>query len=98
MTRRSPSEFLALPEMATTTVKPSILPKANLRDSLQMAYLLQLYRQENSLKYRPRNKLLIDDIHITITEGRGCVAEGKAKKKKKPMPKKHWTWEGECTV
>ena len=28
-----------------------------------------------------RNKLLIDDIHITITEGRGCVAEGKAKKK-----------------
>ena len=29
-----------------------------------------------------RNKLLIDDIHITITEGRGCVTEGKAKKKK----------------
>ena len=48
-----------------------------------MAYLLQLYRQENSLKCRLRNKLLIDDIHITITEGRGCVAEGKAKKKKK---------------
>ena len=47
-----------------------------------MAYLLQLYRQENSLKCRLRNKLL-DDIHITITEGRGCVAEGKAKKKKK---------------
>ena len=46
-----------------------------------MAYLLQLYRQENSLKCRLRNKLLIDDIHITITEGRGCVAEGKAKKK-----------------
>ena len=42
-----------------------------------MAYLLQLYRQE---KCRLRNKLLIDDIHITITEGRGCVAEGKAKK------------------
>ena len=35
------------------------------------------------------NKLLIDDIHITISEGRGCVAEGKAKKKKKkPSPKK----------
>ena len=51
-----------------------------------MAYLLQLYRQENSLKCRLRNKLLIDDIHITITEGRGCVAEGKAKKKK-PTPK-----------
>ena len=47
-----------------------------------MAYLLQLYRQDNSLKCRLRNKLLIDDIHITITEGRGCVAEGKAKKKK----------------
>ena len=30
-----------------------------------------------------RNKLLIDDIHLTITEGRGCVAEGKDKKKKK---------------
>ena len=28
-----------------------------------------------------RNKLLIDDIHITITEERGCVTEGKAKKK-----------------
>ena len=48
-----------------------------------MAYLLQLYRQENSLKCRLRNKLLIDDINITITEGRGCVTEGKAKKKKK---------------
>ena len=48
-----------------------------------MAYLLQLYRQENRLKCRLRNKLLIDDIHITITEGRGCVAEGKAKKKKR---------------
>ena len=59
----------------------SILPKANLRDSLQMAYLLQLYRQENSLKCRLRNKLLIDDIHITIIEGRRCVAERKAKKK-----------------
>ena len=58
----------------------SILTKANLRDSLQMAYLLQLYRQENSLKCRLHNKLLIDDIHITLTEGRGCVAEGKAKK------------------
>ena len=46
-----------------------------------MEYLLQLYRQENSLKCRLRNKLLIDDIHITITEGRGCVAEGKANKK-----------------
>ena len=63
-----------------------------------MAYLLHLYRQENSLKCRLRNKLLMDDIHITITEGRGCVAEGKAKKKKKPTPKKRWTWEGECTV
>ena len=57
-----------------------------------MAYLLQLYRQENSLKCRLRNKLLIDDIHIMITEGRGCIAEGKAKKKKKPTPKKHCTW------
>ena len=62
-----------------------------------MAYLLQLYRQENSLKCRLRNKLLIDDIHITITEGRGCVAEGKANKKP-ATPKKRWTWEGECTV
>ena len=62
-----------------------------------MAYLLQLYRQEDSLKCRLRNKLLIDDIHITITEGRRCVAEKKAKKKK-PMPKKRWTWEGEYTV
>ena len=53
-----------------------------------MAYLLQLYRQENNLKCGLRNKLLIDDIHITITEGRGCVAEGKSKKKKKPTPKK----------
>lgn len=62
----------------------SILPKANLKDSLQMAYLLQLYRGENSLKCRLCNKLLIDDIHITITEGRGCrVAEGTGKKKKK---------------
>ena len=32
-------------------------PKANLRNSLQMAYLLQLYRQEDSLKCRLRNKL-----------------------------------------
>ena len=62
-----------------------------------MAYLSQLYRQENSLKCRLRNKLLIDDIHITLTEGRGCVAEGKAEKKN-PTPKKRWTWEGECTV
>ena len=72
----------------------SILPKANLRDNLQMAYLLQLYRQENSLKCRLLNKLLIDDIHITIIEGRRCVAERKAKKKR-PTPKKRWTWEGE---
>ena len=42
-----------------------------------MACLLQLYRQEDSMKCRLRNKLVIDDIHITITEGRGCVAEGK---------------------
>ena len=48
-----------------------------------MAYLLQLYRQENSLECKLHNKLLIDDIHITITEGRGCVAEGKAKKKRR---------------
>ena len=53
-----------------------------------MAYLLQLYRQENSLKCRLRNKLLIDDIHITITEGRGCVAEGKGKKKKRSQRQK----------
>ena len=46
-----------------------------------MAYLSQLYRQVNNLKCRLRNKLLIDDVHITITERRGCVAEGKSKKK-----------------
>ena len=63
-----------------------------------MEYLLQLYRLENSLKCRLRNKLLIDGIHITITEGRGCVAEGKGEKKRKLAPKKRWTWEGECTV
>ena len=62
-----------------------------------MAYLLQLYRQENSLKCRLSNKLLIDGIHITLTEGRGCVAEGKGKKKKL-TPKKRWTWEWKCTV
>ena len=37
---------------------------ANLRDSLQMAYLFQLYRQENSLKCRLRSKLLIDDSKL----------------------------------
>ena len=52
-----------------------------------MAYLLQLYRQENNLKCRLRNKLLIDDIPITITEGRGCVAEGKSKKKRSQRQK-----------
>ena len=41
-----------------------------------MAYLLQLYCEENSLKCRLRNELLIDDIHITITEGRGWVRNG----------------------
>ena len=57
-----------------------------------MPYLLQLYRGENSLKCRLCNKLLIDDIHITVTEGRGCrVAEGTGKKKKKKK-KKRWTW------
>ena len=45
-----------------------------------MAYLLQIYHQENRLKCRLSNKFLIDDIHITITEGRGCVVEGKGKK------------------
>ena len=44
-----------------------------------MAYLLQLYRQENSLKCRLLYKLLLDDIHVTITEGRGCVTEGTTK-------------------
>ena len=63
-----------------------------------MAYLLQLYRKENSLKCRLHNKLLIDGIHKTITEGRGCVAERKANAKKKPTPKRRWTWMGECTV
>ena len=63
-----------------------------------MAYLWQLYCQDNSLKCRLRNKLLIDDIHTTITEGQGCVAKGKAEKKKKPTPKRRWTWEGVCTV
>ena len=52
-----------------------------------MAYLLQLYRQENSLRCRLCNKLLVDDIHITITEDRRCVAEGKAKKKKSQRQK-----------
>ena len=46
-----------------------------------MAYLWQLYRQENNLKCRLRNKLLIDYIHKTTTEGRGCVAEGNREKK-----------------
>ena len=55
-----------------------------------MAYLLQLYRQENSLKCRLCNKLLIDDIHITITEGRVYVAEG-IDLKKNPTPTKRWT-------
>ena len=36
-----------------------------------------LYREESSLKCRLRKKLLTDDIHITITEGGGCVEEGK---------------------
>ena len=45
-----------------------------------MAYLWQLYRQKNSLKCWLRNKLLIDDIHIMIAEGRGCVAEEQVKK------------------
>ena len=53
-----------------------------------MAYLLQPYRQENNLKCRLRNNLLMDDIHITITEGQGCVAEGKSKKKKEANAKK----------
>ena len=53
-----------------------------------MAYLLQLYRQENSLKWRLRNKLLIDDIHITSTEGRGCVAEWTDEKKEEANAKK----------
>ena len=57
-----------------------------------MAYLLQLYRQENSLKYRLRNKLLINNIHIKITEGRRCAAEGRGKNKKRS------TWEGQCSV
>ena len=45
-----------------------------------MAYLSQLYLQDNNLKCRLRNKLLIEDIHITFTEGQGCVAGGKIKK------------------
>ena len=56
-----------------------------------MPYLLQFYRQENSLKCRLRNKLLKDDIHITINDERECVAEG-TDKKTKPTPKKQWTW------
>ena len=40
---------------------------------------------------------LCHDIHITITEGRGYVTEGKGKKEK-PTPKKQWTWEVEFTV
>ena len=48
---------------------------------MQLAYLLQLYREENSLKCKLRNKLLIDDIHITITEGRRWLVDGKGKKK-----------------
>ena len=56
-----------------------------------MAYLLQLSRQENSLKCRLRNKLLTDDIHMNATEGRGGVTEGTDKKKKKPTLKKQCT-------
>ena len=53
-----------------------------------MPYLLKLYRGENSLKCRLCNKLLIDDIHITVTEGRGCrVAEGTGKKKRSKRQK-----------
>ena len=52
-----------------------------------MAYLLQLYRQEDSLKCRPRNKLLIDDIHRTITVRRGYVAEAKGKKRSQRQKK-----------
>ena len=52
-----------------------------------MAYLWQLCCQDNSLKCRLRNKLLIDDIHTTITEGQGCVAEGKAEKKRSQRQK-----------
>ena len=47
-----------------------------------MVYLLQLSRQENSLKCRLRNKLLTDDIHMKTTEGRGGVAEGTDKRKR----------------
>ena len=39
------------------------------------------------MKCRLRNKLVIDDIHITITEGRGCVAEGKGLKNKQANAK-----------
>ena len=53
-----------------------------------MEYLLQLYRQENSLKTWLCNKLLIDVIPITITERRGCVAEVQCKKKKEANAKK----------
>ena len=37
-----------------------------------MAYLFQLYRQESNLECRLRNKLIIDDIHITITKDEGA--------------------------
>ena len=52
-----------------------------------MAYMLQLYCQENSLKFRLRYKLLIDDIHMTITERLGCVAEGTDKRKRSQRQK-----------
>ena len=48
---------------------------------MELAYLLPIQREENSLKCKLRNKLLIDDIHITITEGRRWLVEGKGKKK-----------------
>ena len=55
-----------------------------------MAYLSQLYRQENSLKCRLPNKLSIlwHDIHITINEERECVADETLKKKRSQRQKK----------
>ena len=51
-----------------------------------MAYLLQLYCQENSLKCRFHNKLLIDDIHIDNWKTR--VRSGGNRLKKEANAKK----------
>ena len=50
-----------------------------LENGIFVATLLPREQLECRLR---NNLLLIDDIHMTITEGRGCVAEGTDKKKR----------------